>query len=95
MQRVGGLSKRGRKQTYRLMLQALQHVVGHTPGFAEYLERKRTGKHVCKVRAALVRKTIVAIYYMLKNRELYRFSNDALYERKLREISSLVVCEAT
>lgn len=89
-QRIGGLNKRGRKRTYRFLLQALSHIVGNTTPYAQFLERKRRGKAVCKVRAALVRKTIVAIYYILKNKEVYRFSNDALYCRKLKEINRLV-----
>jgi transposase len=89
IQRLGGLSKRGRKRAYRFLLQALHHVVGHTPPFTDYLARKRRGKHLCKVRAALVRKTIVAIYYILKNKEVYRFANMSLYERKLAQINRL------
>jgi transposase len=88
-QRIGGLTKRGRKRAYRFLLQALVHIVSNTTPYAEFLERKRRGKAVCKVRGALVRKTIVAIYFILKNKEVYRFSNDALYARKLREIDRL------
>jgi transposase len=86
---IGNLSKRGRKRTYRFLLQSLHHVVSYTPSLCEYLERKRQGKHVCKVRAAIVRKTIVAIYYILKNKEVYRYVNRPLFERKLKEIQRL------
>jgi hypothetical protein len=53
------------------------------------MDRKRRAKQLCKVRAALVRKTIVAIYYILKNKEVYRFANMSLYDRKLAQINRL------
>ncbi len=86
---IGGLSRCGRKRTYRFLLQALQHVIGNTPSFADYLARKRRGKQICKVRAAIVRKTIVAIFYILKNKEVYRDANMSLFARKLKEINRL------
>lgn len=44
---------------------------------------------MCKLRSALVRKTIVSLFYILKNQEVYRFVNLSLYHRKLKEIDSL------
>jgi transposase len=87
--RVGGLSKRGRKRAYRLILQALNHVIAGNHAFSAFAERKRRGKNACKVRAAIARKTIVSLFYILRNQEVCRFANIPLYERKLREIEAL------
>jgi transposase len=87
--RIGGLSKRGRKRAYRLILQALTHVVAGNSTYATYLERKRRGKNACKVRAAIVRKTIVSLFYILKNEEVCRFVSIPLYQKKLRQIDAL------
>jgi len=86
---VGGLSKRGRKRAYRFLLQALSHVIKGNPEYASFLERKRRGKNICKVRAAIVRKTIVSLFYILKNEEVCRFATIPLYEKKLRAIETL------
>lgn len=86
---VGGLSKRGRHRAYRLILQGLAHVISGNPRFLEFYKRKKVGKHACRVRAAMVRKTIVSLYYMLKNEELCRDVKETLYVRKLKEIDKL------
>lgn len=86
---VGSLSKRGRKRAYRLILQSLNHLIRGNAPYAAFLDRKRRGKNVCKVRAALVRKTIVSLFYILKNEEQSRFMNPLLFGRKLKEIERL------
>jgi hypothetical protein len=47
-------------------------------------------KKVNKVRTAIVRKAFVAMYYMLKNDEPYRFMDTRIYSRKTREIEKIL-----
>jgi transposase len=87
--REGGLNKRGRRTSYRFILQGLEHIVNGNDGFKHFKER-HAAKKANKVRAAIVRKTFVAMYYMLKNDDPYRFMDKAIYQRKLREINKIL-----
>jgi transposase len=81
----GSISKKGRKLTFELILQGLSHIIKSTPKFQEFYDRKSKGKGKNKVRSAIVRKTIVAIYYILKNREVYKDLDIKNYEYKLKQ----------
>lgn len=86
--RNGGLNKRGRRSAYRFILQGLEHIVSNNPNFIQFKEHHaRTRAN--KVRAAIVRKTFVTLYYMLKNNEPYRFRDERCYNRKLKEFEKL------
>jgi Transposase and inactivated derivatives len=87
--RNGGLNKRGRRTSYRFILQGLEHIVHGNEGFQKFRER-HASKKANKVRAAIVRKTFVAMYYMLKNDEPYRFMDTRIYSRKTREIEKIL-----
>lgn len=87
--REGGLCKRGRRTSYRFILQGLEHIVAGNEGFTKFKAR-HMGKRPNKVRAALVRKTFVAMYYMLKNGEVYRDCDERIYRRKARDFENLV-----
>ncbi len=83
---IGKINKKARKLSFKMILQGLQHTVNYNPRFAEFKERKLKGKSNGKVRCALVRKTIVGIFYMLKNKELWQYCNDQTYQKKLKEM---------
>ena len=83
--RNGGLSRRGRRTSYRFILQGLEHIVNGNKDFQKFKERHALTRSN-KVRAAIVRKTFVSMYFMLKNKELYRYMNEAIYERKIRDL---------
>lgn len=85
MVRNGGLNKRGRRTSYRFILQGLEHIVSGNTMFCRFKERHATTR-ANKVRAAIVRKTFVTMYYMLKNNEPYRFFNEKIYKRKRKEL---------
>jgi transposase len=87
--RDGGLNKRGRRTSYRFILQGLEHIVNGNEGFKQFKDR-HASKKANKVRAAIVRKTFVAMYYMLKNDDPYRFMDRAIHQRKLREINKIM-----
>lgn len=87
--RNGGLNKRGRRTSYRFILQGLEHIINGN----EILKRfklRHSSKRSNKVRAALVRKTFVTMFYMLKNQEQYRFFNESIHKRKAIELSKII-----
>jgi transposase len=83
---IGKINKRGRKRTFTMILQGLQHIIRNNLNYKNFYDRKTKGKSKGKVRSALVRKTIVAIFYMLKNNENWKFANNLNYERKIKEL---------
>jgi hypothetical protein len=52
-------------------------------------KERHASKKANKVLAAIGRKTFVAMYYMLKNNEQYRFMDTRIYSRKAREIEKI------
>jgi transposase len=87
--RNGGLNKRGRRTSYRFILQGLQHIVQGNEYYKKFKERHKA-KNGNKIRGAMVRKTYVTMFYMLKNEELYRFVRKPLYDKKLGEIEKIL-----
>ena len=83
---VGKLNKRSRKLAFCMILQGLNHMVNYNAAYEDFKLRKTKGKSAGKVRCALVRKTIVAIFYMLRNKELWKYRNQDTYEKKLKEM---------
>ena len=87
--RIGSIDKAGRKTSFGYLVEGLLNIYGGNPHYSSFYYDKSKGKSKCKVRAAIVRKTLVAIFYMWKNREEYRFKKDAPTLRKLKEIEKL------
>lgn len=87
--RNGSLNRRGRKTSYRFILQGIQHVIRENQNFKRFCERHQTTRQN-KVRAAIVRKTFVSMFYMLKKNEPYRFFDERIYKRKEREIEKIL-----
>lgn len=87
--RNGGLNKRGRRTSYRFLLQGIEHVIHSNDLFSRFCQR-HVATRANKVRAAIVRKTFVAMYYMLKKNEPYRFFDESIYRRKHRELEKLI-----
>jgi transposase len=85
----GGLNKRGRRTSYRFILQGLEHIVQGNEHLMRFKERHKAKKGN-KVRGAMVRKTFVTMFYMLKNEETYRFVKKSLYDKKLKEIERIL-----
>jgi transposase len=87
--RNGSLNKRGRRTAYRFILQGLIHIIAGNKGFSDFSKR-HAGTRPNKVRAAIVRKTFVTMYFMLKNEEPYRFFDERIYKRKKKEFVSIL-----
>ena len=87
--RNGSLNRRGRRTSYRFILQGIQHVIRENKNFRRFCERHKTTRQN-KVRAAIVRKTFVSMFYMLKKNEPYRFFDERIYRRKEKEIEKII-----
>ena len=87
---IGKTNKRGRKLSISLLLQALHHTMKDNVYLRDFYLKKINGKSVCKVRMAVVRKLLVAIYYMLKNKEYYKYRNEENHQRKMREYERFI-----
>ncbi len=82
----GKTDKKGRKLSFSLILQGLTHIKNGNSNFIKFYEVKSNGKSKGKVRSALVRKTFKTIYFMLRNKELYKFYDEKNYNKKLKEL---------
>ncbi|MBU1077025.1 MAG: IS110 family transposase [Spirochaetes bacterium] len=72
---IGKTNKCGRKTSAPLLVQAITHFISLNPYIGRFYGSKRQGKGAGKVRMAVIRKILVAVYYMLKKKEYYRFRN--------------------
>jgi transposase len=81
--KIGKRNKKGRKLSFKLIIQGLNHIIKSTPKFQRFYEVKSKGKNKNTVRSAIVRKTIVAIFFMLRNKEIYKDCDMKSYELKL------------
>lgn len=82
---IGKTNKRGRKLSISLLLQSLHHTIRSNRYLKNFYLRKQIGKSIGKVRMAVVRKLFVTIYYMLREKEYYRYRDVKLHERKVAE----------
>ena len=83
--KIGKINKKGRKLSFELIIQGLTHIIKSTPKLQNFYDIKSKNKGKNKVRSAIVRKTIVAIFYMLRNNEIYKDCDYKNYEYKLKQ----------
>ena len=81
--KIGKINKRSRRISMELIIQGITHFRS-CKKFNYFYEKKCKGKSKGKVRVALARKVMVAIYYMLKKRELFYYVDKISYEKKKR-----------
>ena len=81
---IGKTKKRGRRLSITLLLQGLHHAINKNKMLKKFVERKE-GKGRGKIRMAVARKIFMAIYYMLKRKEYYRYRDEKLHQRKMAE----------
>ena len=63
---IGGITKRGRKLSYELILQGIEHTIKYSLPLNKFFEEKIKGKRRVVVRAAIVRKVIESIFYIFQ-----------------------------
>jgi transposase len=83
--KTGKTQKNGRKLSIELMLQSINHFRRESLFIERFYRRLKKGKGGCKSRIAVVRKMFVAIYFMLREREYYRYMNNKLHDKKMRK----------
>jgi transposase len=82
--KIGHINKCGRKASFGILLQSANHLPKSIPALGRY-KSKVVGKAANKIRAAMVGKTIVRIFYILKNHEPARFKVESTYQAKRKE----------
>jgi transposase len=83
---AGPTDRQSRSMTCTVLTQSLIHLKHAGPHFTTFYERVRVGKSPGKSRIALVRKTLVSAYYMLKRGKQFLWTNENLYERKRTQL---------
>jgi transposase len=83
--KTGKTQKNGRKLSIELMLQSINHFRRESLFIDKFYRKLKKGKGGCKSRIAVVRKMFVAIYFMLREREYYRYMNNKLHDKKMRK----------
>ncbi len=91
--RIGRINRQARKLTMNLLIESVIHFKS-CDKFKTFYDKKKSGKSAGKVRIALVRKVLVAIYHMLKKEEyFYYIDNNShhikldLYEKYLKKVA--------
>jgi transposase len=83
---LGRVNKRSRVLTCSLMTQSVMHLQGANSHFKDFYSRVKKGKSSGKARIAIIRKMQVAIFYMLKRKELFHEHDEILYEIKKKRL---------
>lgn len=87
---MGNVNRASRTTTVTLLTQSLNHFIKSSDHMNEFYKRVKKGKSAGKARLAVVRKTIVAAYNMLKRKKQYYHVNDILYQKKLKEYHKIL-----
>lgn len=81
----GSINKSSRKIGLTMLLQGIAHTWWHPGPIQDFRERKIKGKSNSKVRIAVARKIMVAMFHMLTNEELYHGMKESNYMKKIKE----------
>ena len=82
---VGPVNRQSRSTTCTLLTQSVMHFAAIEPHIADFHRRVKVGKSAGKVKIAVIRKTLVSAYHMLKKNQKCYWINQTLYEKKLAE----------
>jgi transposase len=87
---LGRVTKQSRSMSCSVLTQSVLHFKHAGPHFSSFYDRIRTGKSAGKSRIALIRKMLVATYFMLKRHQLFRWVDKDQYLLKKTRIQSEV-----
>jgi transposase len=82
--KIGKVNKCSRHVSMELLIESIPHFLS-CKRYDFFYERKCKGKSKGKARVAIARKVMVAIYYMLKRKELFHWVEKDCYEKKVKE----------
>ncbi len=87
--RIGRINKQGRILSVNLLIGSIVHFKTYDK-FRLFYEKKRNGKSSVKVRIAIVRKVLVAIYHMLKKNEYFYYMDKEFHLYKLKDYNNFL-----
>ena len=87
---IGGIHKDSRKLARTLMTKSIKHFRDSSEHLEKFYQFKIKGKSKGKVRMAIIRKMMVAIYWMLRNKKYSRYRNPVNHDRKLKEYNKIL-----
>lgn len=79
---VGYVNRQSRPLSCSLLTQSIVHLSQASDHFCEFYRRVKVGKSAGKSKIALILKTQVSAYYMLKRRQKFHGAKDELYSKK-------------
>jgi len=82
---IGHVNRQSRPLTCSLLTQSIIHLSQASDHFSRFYQRVKIGKSAGKSRIALIRKTLVSAYYMLKRRQKFQGANNELYSKKFKD----------
>lgn len=88
--KIKHINKHSRKLSLSLMLQSITHFRNADEKFENFYQRKIKGNKYGRTRVAICRKIVVAIFYMLKKKELFYYVDKNNYAKKLNEINRYI-----
>lgn len=88
--RVGKINKQSRKLSMGLLVECINHFRASSERLDQFYVRKCRGKSRGKVRVAVVRKILTAMFHMLKKGVLYNEMEKKNYESKLKAYDNLL-----
>jgi transposase len=88
--KIGKINKQSRTLTMGLLVECINHFRNSSEKLNEFYIKKSKGKSKGKVRVAVVRKILTAIYYMLKRGVDYYYLNEKNFENKTKELQRIL-----
>jgi transposase len=88
--KVGHINRHSRHLSMCMLAESINHFRASNNHLNDFYTRKCKGKSVGKVRVAIIRKIIVAMFNMLSKKELYHFTDEANHKKKMEEYESAI-----
>lgn len=80
--RIGRINRQARKLSMNLLIESINHF-RLCDKYAQFYDKKKIGKSVGKVRIAMVKKVLTAIYHMLRKEEYFYYIDNKSHHTKL------------
>jgi transposase len=91
---IGSINRYSRSLTCTLMSQSVEHFATAGENLIAFYTRVKQGKRAGVYRMAMIRKTLVCAYYMLKRNQVFKWVDQDLYNHKLKEFKKLTKAAA-
>src|SRR5512138_2123121 len=88
--KIGRINRHSRHLSLTILVECINHFRESSPRLNAFYERKARGKSRGKVRIAVVRKVLVAIYHMLSRNEFFRDMDIANHDNKMKEYEKII-----